>query len=261
MDKEEFKEMVNNPDFVPGIYNYCDRWCERCTYTSNCFLFATEKQQFPDDDSRDITNKKFWEGMEEMFRITFELLEDAAEEFGIDPDQLDTEEIEQNEAEKREMADKNPAARKAHAYLMRVRSWFRESDAVFEEKGEELLKMAELELPKEGIEKQAAGIQDYVEIIRWYQHQIYVKIMRALQGRMDDFLPEEDPVQTDFNGSAKVALVGVDRSIAAWGGLLQTFPGQEDEILQMLVLLEQIRKHAEAAFPDARNFVRPGFDE
>lgn len=261
MDKEEFKNMADNPDFIPGIYNYCDRWCERCAYTSHCFLFATEKQHFPDDDSRDITNKKFWEGMEEMFRLTFELLEDAAGELGIDLDQIDTEETEQSEAKKRELAEKHPATQKAHAYLMRVRSWFEESDAIFKEKGEELMKMAELDLPEENIEKQAVGIRDFVEIIRWYQHQIYVKIMRALRGRMDGFLPEEDTIQTDYNGSAKVALIGVDRSIAAWGGLLKEFPEREDDIFPLLVSLEQIRKHVEAEFPDARKFNRPGFDE
>ena len=264
MDKQEFLEMGDNPDFISGIYNYCDRWCKRCGYTSRCFLFATEKKQFPDDESRDINNQKFWKGIEDMFRLTFELLEDAAEEFGVDLDQMDeisAEEFEQSEAEKRATAEKHPSARKAHAYLMQVRAWFEESNDIFEEKGEELAKMAELELPEEDIEKEVAGLEDYVEIIRWYQHQIYVKIMRALQGKMDGLFQYEDTIQTDYNGSAKVALLGIDRSIAAWGGLLQTFPDQEDEILQLLVLLEQIRKQTEAEFPDARKFIRPGFDE
>jgi hypothetical protein len=26
--------------FVSGIYNYCNRWCERCAYTRWCRLFA-----------------------------------------------------------------------------------------------------------------------------------------------------------------------------------------------------------------------------
>lgn len=24
--------------FVPGIYNYCDRWCKRCPATAQCYL-------------------------------------------------------------------------------------------------------------------------------------------------------------------------------------------------------------------------------
>jgi len=26
--------------FIPGIYNYCDRWCETCAFTSRCRVFA-----------------------------------------------------------------------------------------------------------------------------------------------------------------------------------------------------------------------------
>lgn len=26
--------------FIEGIFNYCDRWCERCKFTSHCRLFA-----------------------------------------------------------------------------------------------------------------------------------------------------------------------------------------------------------------------------
>ncbi len=26
--------------FIVGIFNYCDRWCERCPLTSRCRVFA-----------------------------------------------------------------------------------------------------------------------------------------------------------------------------------------------------------------------------
>jgi hypothetical protein len=26
--------------FIVGIFNYCDRWCERCEFTSRCRVFA-----------------------------------------------------------------------------------------------------------------------------------------------------------------------------------------------------------------------------
>jgi hypothetical protein len=255
MDKEEFKNMANNPDFISGIYNYCDRWCERCAYTTNCFLFATEKRQFPDEESHDINNKEFWLQMEDMFRITFELLEDAAEELGIDLDEIDTEGEEQSEAEKNKRAEKHAAAKIAYDYTMEVNTWFEQSQALFEEKGYELAQMAQLDLPREDVSNRAAGIGDFVEIIRWYQHQIYVKIMRALRGQMDDFRLEEDPVQNDHNGSAKVALIGIERSIAAWGGLLKEFAEKEDSILHLLVKLEKIRKHAENEFPHFRGLM------
>src|SRR5262245_40608258 len=29
-------------DRIECIYNYCDRWCERCPFTQRCSLFATQ---------------------------------------------------------------------------------------------------------------------------------------------------------------------------------------------------------------------------
>ena len=28
--------------FIPGVYNYCDRWCERCPFASRCRSYAME---------------------------------------------------------------------------------------------------------------------------------------------------------------------------------------------------------------------------
>ncbi len=40
---------------VEGIYNYCDRWCERCTYTSRCLNYAIDQEKFGDMKEKDIT--------------------------------------------------------------------------------------------------------------------------------------------------------------------------------------------------------------
>jgi len=105
-------------------------------------------------------------------------------------------------------------------------------------------------------------LSDAVAVIRWHQFQIHVKLIRALQGRHT----EEELVDTlegfpkDSDGSAKVALIGLDRSIAAWGALLRVLPARETETLELLVSLERLRRAVEQEFPAARAFVRPGFD-
>ena len=53
----------------------------------------------------------------------------------------------------------------------------------------------------------------------------------------------------------------VDKPIAAWGKMLSHLPDQEDELLKILVHLERLRRITEAEFPDARTFVRAGFDK
>jgi hypothetical protein len=68
-------------------------------------------------------------------------------------------------------------------------------------------------------------------------------------------------IPSDADGSAKIALIGMDRSIAAWAVILKSMPEQEKVILDFLVRLERLRRETERTFPKARAFVRPGFDE
>ena len=40
--------MLSNYDeerFISGIYNYCDRWCERCRMTQRCFLYYQDSRR------------------------------------------------------------------------------------------------------------------------------------------------------------------------------------------------------------------------
>jgi hypothetical protein len=41
--KDLFK-LAEDPRFISGIYNYCDRWCERCPFTARCLVYAQEQQ-------------------------------------------------------------------------------------------------------------------------------------------------------------------------------------------------------------------------
>ena len=107
-------------------------------------------------------------------------------------------------------------------------------------------------------------VGDAVEVIRWYQFQIAVKIMRGLM-RDDDEDEESDESpfahQKDSDGSVKVALLGMSRSIGAWGRLSEEFPEHAHTIVPLLVHLERLRRRTELSFPNAMNFIRPGFDE
>lgn len=49
MNKKDILKMAEDPRFIPGIYNYCDRWCERCPFTMRCMLYAMDQteQSFP----------------------------------------------------------------------------------------------------------------------------------------------------------------------------------------------------------------------
>lgn len=156
--------------------------------------------------------------------------------------------------------DKNPVISEAFNYIKIVNKWFKNSEQIFEQKQKELILEVEIDLPNSSPYDDVLTIKDAVEVIRWYQNQIYVKLKKAFYSSAWD----EDINLNDFpknsDGSAKVALIGIDRSIAAWRKLQDLFFEKEDEILRILIYLLKLRNNVETKFPNARNFKRVGFD-
>ena len=88
---------------------------------------------------------------------------------------------------------------------------------------------------------------------------ISAKLRRALDGRDRHEGSDDHPVQNDWNGSAKVALISIERSEAAWQVIAQA-TGEETPAM-LANELRNLRREVEAVFPNAWSFVRPGFDE
>jgi len=264
MDKEDLKQLADDDNFISGIYNYCDRWCERCPFTARCMNFAMGQRHFPDEESRDIENQAFWESMDSMFSATIDLLKEMAQEQGIDLESVSDEElatVEKAERRETERVAAHALSEASKSYVGLADQWFDASEPVFEKKRGDLIDLVRLNIPGADPEAEAIVLSDAVEVIRWYQHFIHVKLMRSLHSQAkDDWFDQED-FPRDSDGSAKIALIAIDRSIAAWGALLRAFPQQETEILQILAYLDRLRRDAESEFPFARAFVRPGFDE
>ena len=212
-------------------------------------------------EARAIDNELFWQNLAETFQITLELLKEMAEEQGIDLDALDLEAAAEEERLNKEAVKNHECSRAAKVYGEMVDLWFDSAKGLFEEKADELRLKVELDIPNVNPVGGAAYLKDAVEIIRWVQHQIYVKLMRALRGELIERPEILDEFPKDSDGSAKVALIAMGRSIAAWGEIRRHFPEREDEILDLLVHLDRLRRKIEKVFPAARAFVRPGFDE
>jgi hypothetical protein len=261
MDKEQIKKLAQNPKNIPGIYNYCDRWCERCTYTFRCLNYSMSEEEFSDPKTHDLESQAFWGKLNETFKVTLELLEGMAEEQGIDLSSLDLENEKYDPKKDREASQNHECTRAAKVYASMVTKWLDSAEPIFKEKDKELNMNVRLEIPNSDPHGEADELEDAIDVIQWQQHQVYVKISRAFFSRINEDREEADDFPKDSDGSAKVALMCIDRSIAAWGRILEHFPEQEDECLEILVHLERLRRKAEQVFPDARAFVRPGFDE
>jgi hypothetical protein len=260
VDKNNIVKIAQNSQYIEGIYNYCDRWCERCPMTSRCLNYAITEENLDDLSDRDMNNKVFWEKLQEIFQLTMEMVTELAEEQGIDLDDIDIEAVAEEEQRRRVEAKNHELSREAREYSDLAEMWFDQGESLLEQRQKDLNTIVELGVGGDEPYDEADSINDAIEVIHWYQHQIYVKLMRALthDETLDEI--EDDPVQNDSNGSAKVALIGVDRSIGAWGKLREHFPESGDDTLDILIHLDRLRRKTEHMFPYARDFVRPGFD-
>jgi len=256
MKKDDLRKPARNPKFIPGIFNYCDRWCERCAFTARCRTFAMEQEADRREGGPPRDMAAFWKHFEASLKLTKKMVLDMAKERGITFDPAGMEALGREEERKERIAKKHPIARAGFKYIKMVDQWFKTGEGALREKEEEILAQARLGVTR--VKEEVASLTDVVEILRWYQHQIYVKLMRGLDADHGYEATSEFPKDSD--GSVKVALIAMDRSIAAWLRLKEYFPDKTDSILTMLVHLDRLRRAAEKEFPDARSFVRPGFD-
>lgn len=261
MNKERLKKLAEDPRFIQSIYNYCDRWCERCPFTARCLNFALDEEEFDHLKTQDLDNEAFRKKLSETFQMTLELLEEAAEEQGIDLDSIDTEEVEEEDRLNDELARDHECSRMAKLYSEMVDDWLDSARELISSEEEELSAVETIEALDNSPAEKDDDLLEPVEVVGWYQHLIYVKLMRAIRGELLEEPEILDEYPKDSDGSAKVALIGIDRSIAAWGEIRSLFPHRSDQIMDILLHLEQLRRKVEKTFPDARAFIRPGFDK
>jgi hypothetical protein len=249
MRRRNLTELANNPDLISGIYNYCDRWCERCPLTSRCLVYATEQEDDDSLKSHDIRNEAFWQKLGSIFLETREMIVEWAKEAGVD---LAAPEDEARYHRKRQLIDNHPLAKSGKKYANAASDWFREFDQTIE-----ISDLRATENDRENSER----LEDAREVIQWYQYQIAVKTIRALSGRREEEAAESPEFPKDSDGSAKVAMIGIDRSIAAWRLMQLSLPERAGSIVPLILQLECLRHRLEKGFPQARDFVRPGFDD
>jgi hypothetical protein len=235
--------------YIDGIFNYCDRWCERCPFTSRCRNFSMGRAIERHVKRRDEENEAFWDAMD---KACGDSLKDVSEQ----AESLAPEESEEEKQEKaafgREMDEQeqevraHPLARLAEAYLWTAHRW---------------LERRRGRVPE--------PIADAIEVIAWYHIFISMKVTRALHGLIEqededyEELTDDDgvPFPKDSEGSAKIAVIAIERSFGAWSILRERVEKEAKNSAKMMATLLRLRSMAEEYFPDARTFHRPGFDD
>lgn len=264
MAAEELGRLAADPNLISGIYNYCDRWCERCPQTRHCLNF---KMQQARETRRgrpipaDTANAEFWDELGKSFALALYVLRQEAQKHGVD---LDSPEV-MSTAATEERAKLRQAAREGSALRRAASNYRKTGQALLERLPAELdaLEKAlnrEVQLGVGAPRKVAAEVRDAMEVVSWYLYFIEVKLVRAVASRVDEQTEQQTSFARDSDGSAKVALIAIDRSMAAWAVLREYFETEQDGILGLLVQLERLRERAEYEFPRARKFHRAGLD-
>jgi hypothetical protein len=257
MRRRFLTELASNPDLISGIYNYCDRWCERCPLTSRCLVYMTE-QEYADTDTlaetNDTQNQKFWIKLGDLLNEAQEMMIEWALKEGFDLNEPIEEEVDRQK--RKQHADNHPLTRAGKKYANDSADWFSNFDQLVEFSDQQ---------PTESETEKAEEVEDAREVINWYQYQIAVKTMRALSSLIENREFEREwaaeGYPKDSDGAAKVALIGIDRSIAAWHLMQLNLTDRRESIVPLILQLERLRLCIERKFPDARSFIRPGFDE
>ena len=255
MDKEELIKRVKDPKYIPGIYNYCDRWCERCQFTSRCLNHSIEEDQNCKLEEIDEANERFWYSIKDSFELAFSLIEDLAKEEGADLESIEIDEDDEidNKVDILTHISMN--------YANMVDQWFKNNQNIIENELLKPKKQSHLQLIHPHTTQIPISLKEVIEVISYYKYAITVKLSRAIKSRDNEAKIGLEDISKDSDGSAKIALIEIDRSINAWSKLLKYFEYEKRDILKIINYLKQIREIAEKEFPNARLFIRPGFDE
>ena len=260
-------------DFIPGIYNYCNRWCERCIYTDKCRTYAMEKdlrREIEKEKRREKSmeeNKDFWDQVNKTIEDAAELIDeeypliknDTSLLFGEWEDDEDVEEAMKDHEEKREKAKKQPMSKVAVKYEKAARKWFEERKNILKQEFNPETKDFKVTWPGIVDAQILSGLTESVEVILWYQIQLGIKIKRALSSSYEE---EEDGdmfegFPKDSEGSAMVALTGIDSSIGAWNYLRGKLTPERETIIPIIRMLLWLKMDVEKEFPNVKDFVWP----
>jgi hypothetical protein len=231
-------------DRIDFISSYCDRWCERCAYTSRCSAFACDVAAAMCGDLAQGLELAI--GTPHPVDGKRPVREDAGVTAALWNLEMSPEEsaaFDRNEAARRVRLVDEKMGTMATAYAMRACRWLNEHF--------EFLRAA-----ADPVLAEALDVVTYDSVF------VSAKVHRALDGRdrhRHDEDCDDDPVQNDWNGSAKVALISLERSETAWHVIVQATA--DEEAVTLVDAVRDLRHLALVEFPHATSFIRPGFDE
>jgi hypothetical protein len=229
-----FIALATDPNLISGVYNGCDQWCDYCPLTARCLAFHCR----PRPDARgDI-----YHDIAESMYASMNYLKDCHEAEGLKlPEDL-TRLLEDDPRKRLKYVPvDDPLERMGKHYVMLAAAFLMTRDDVQEE-----------------IPKRPDGPTP-CEVFLWYHMLIATKIYRAIMSSSQAARTGSAHARWDADMTAKVALLGIDRSHEALQ--VMSLDDPDPRIEHMRRHLARLRRELEGRFPAARALVRPGFDD
>jgi len=252
--------MSTQHEFIAGIYNFCDAWCERCSFTSRCrsFQVQTTTGLANSQNSGDALVQQLTEAL----NLTKKYVENLTRTHDLSgPNAPSASQIQtlETKASGLEPTHQQSIAKAASDYLRQTGIWLSNEKDLLEKAGQQQIQEVELGFrTQEEAMPTLHALKDAWEMIRWYRTLIPLKTQSVLRSQSD--FVNDPKLLNYFQGKVKLILVSIDRSILAWETIIQHFPEKIDDLLDIMALLSRLRRELETVFPDARAFKRPGLD-
>ncbi len=258
----ELSKMIaksRDPRFICGIYNYCDRWCEKCTYKSRCQLYSdlSESANFSAEEA-ELSGSDLKSNVNRFFTNLYAMIDSRNNmpEYSHQSDSSEKEGL--PEVIKDEHIVTHPLVIDAECCFRISWHWFSNSRRNFLRLQRELTNGIISFSKQSDAEESFYAFRDATEVISWYSTVIITKMHRSVVGMMDG---DNKYALDDAKGSCKTALISIDQTIEAWQKLEKLFPERKRSIQTIIRSLYRLRQNAEDTIPGAREFVRPGFDD
>lgn len=237
---------MDDPTLIPGISNYCDRRCDRCRLRDRCGAYRLEsldERVAPAPGTAAPSPLGATAAVIRSLRHTVRTLRQLADAHGL-AQHVTREELE--DAAEREQAIHHKAI--AHPLVESAKQYFFTTMPIVRA------------LRPLVLERDDDAVIEAVDTIEAVAALVPSKVFRAISSLQEDD-HDPDDVQSDENGSAKIARILIADSRAAWQVLMQLGRATADGVPAQLVRqLDEIDAGLTACFPRAMEFVRPGFD-
>lgn len=251
LDKDRLLEAAKSGDFISSIYNYCDRWCEKCKFTEKCLNFRMIDNKIKSQNSNGNTNEPI-NNIEDSLKLAMELIQDITKELNVKINDSEEKEI-QNEQKRIDTKIKeNSIIRQCRRYSKAVNDFLNDNSLYFGK-----ILGCEILSGDDSISKE----KEAVEIIMWYNYMIEVKFARTLHGYYSKLDEEDDNYDYDDKlVSARITIYSIDRLMAAWYFIYTTYSTYEENAKDFLVMLAKIKNEIEQFIPEVVAYKRPYFD-